>query len=229
MKGRLGSGRLQKGVRGSSSSLHTLGSAATSQKLHVLLGFAALCLVYLLSSTLSLRHRGSSLLRNANSSLAVATALNAQVEELNLGQYGSDMLRLAVRKTVSPADAALHSRDVRQEDSAEFEDLLAKFQSLVWKLGTAIPPEITCSWDPTLHGNSLLGLEGTQKYLLAADMNNNEALLPHFMSQLLHFLSVMPQGSVFVSLYESGSTDSTGISHHLAASLYEHSAGVERF
>lgn len=210
MKGRLGSGRLPKGVRGSSSSLHTLVSAATSQKLHVLLGVAALCLVYVLSSTLSFRHQGSSLLRSTNNSLAVATALNAQVGGLNLGQYGSEMLRLAVRKAISPADAALHSRDVRQEDTAEFEDLLAKIQSLVWKLGTAIPPETTCSWDPTLHVNSLLGQDGTQKYLLAADMHNNEALLPHFMAQLLHFLSVMPQGSVFVSLYESGSTDSTG-------------------
>lgn len=210
MKGRLGSGRLPKGLRGSSSTLQSLVSPASSQKLHVVLAIASLWLLYLLSSTLSIRHRASLLGRDTNSSLAVATALTAQVGELNLGQYGPEMLRLAVRKAVSPADAAPHSRDVRQEDSAEFEDLLSKFQSLVWKLGTAIPPDVTCTWDPTLHVNALLGQEGSQQYLLAADMHNNEELLPHFTSQLLHFISVMPQGSIFVSLYESGSTDSTG-------------------
>ena len=68
-------------------------------------------------------------------------------------------------------------------------------------------PVIDCAWDPTLH--TTFGA-ADQKYLLAADIHNNEELLPHYIIQLVHLLTVMPHGSTFLSVYESGSTDSTG-------------------
>ena len=45
---------------------------------------------------------------------------------------------------------------------------------------------------------------------LAGLLTNNEALMPHYILQLLEFASVMPAASLFVSVYESGSTDKTG-------------------
>jgi alpha-1,3-mannosyltransferase len=46
--------------------------------------------------------------------------------------------------------------------------------------------------------------------LVAANMHNNEEVLPHFIIQLVHLFAVLPQDSAFLSIYESGSTDSTG-------------------
>ena len=48
------------------------------------------------------------------------------------------------------------------------------------------------------------------KVLLAANMHNNEDLLPHFTLQLLQLLIALPRGSAFVSIYESDSKDNTG-------------------
>ena len=49
-----------------------------------------------------------------------------------------------------------------------------------------------------------------QTVFLAGLLTNNEALMPHYILQLLEFASAMPAGSLFVSIYESGSTDRTG-------------------
>lgn len=219
MKGRQGSGRLPKGIRGSSASLASLAAPGSSQKFFVLWIFLGLWLLYLLCTTGASRRGGVGLGRQTNSSLSVATALTTQIGELNLGQYSPDMVRLAFRKAVSPVEAATHSRGIRRGDNAEFLDLFTKLQALVSKISTATPPDVTCSWDSTLHTSSHLGTDGSQKYLIAADMHNNEELLPHFTTQLLHFLALMPTRSVFLSLYESGSTDSTGVVHTFGVPL----------
>lgn len=41
-------------------------------------------------------------------------------------------------------------------------------------------------------------------------MHNNEDVLPHFIIQLVHLFAVLPPETAFLSVYESGSTDSTG-------------------
>ena len=41
-------------------------------------------------------------------------------------------------------------------------------------------------------------------------MHNNEEVLPHFILQLIHLFAVLPPETAFLSVYESGSTDSTG-------------------
>ena len=49
-------------------------------------------------------------------------------------------------------------------------------------------------------------------------MHNNEEVLPHFILQLIHLFAVLPPETAFLSIYESGSKDSTGaISHRCPA------------
>ena len=53
---------------------------------------------------------------------------------------------------------------------------------------------------------------------MAANMHNNEEVLPHFILQLIHLFAVLPPETAFLSIYESGSKDSTGaFSHHSPA------------
>ncbi len=49
-----------------------------------------------------------------------------------------------------------------------------------------------------------------QNVFVAGLLTNTEALMPHYVLQLLEFSISLPTGSIFVSVYESGSTDSTG-------------------
>ena len=73
---------------------------------------------------------------------------------------------------------------------------------------------VSCKMDSTL---LLDTSDSDNKVLLAANMHNNEDLLPHFTLQMLDLLSKLPLGSAFLSIYESGSTDSTGVQSPLPA------------
>jgi hypothetical protein len=68
--------------------------------------------------------------------------------------------------------------------------------------------QVSCPWDPTLEADLPL-LKG-RRYLIAANFRNNEELLPHVIVQIWHLLAILPQGSTFLSIYESDSSDSTG-------------------
>ncbi len=46
--------------------------------------------------------------------------------------------------------------------------------------------------------------------LVAANLHNSGALMPHYTLQLLALLAALPRGAAFLSVYESGSTDDTG-------------------
>lgn len=48
------------------------------------------------------------------------------------------------------------------------------------------------------------------RLLLANNLHNNEQLMPHYITQMLRLLALLPPGSAFVSVYESGSKDRTG-------------------
>jgi len=48
------------------------------------------------------------------------------------------------------------------------------------------------------------------KVLVAANLHDSAALMPHYTLQLLALLAALPRGSAFLSVYESGSTDDTG-------------------
>lgn len=57
-----------------------------------------------------------------------------------------------------------------------------------------------------------------ERYLVAANMHNNEEVLPHFILQLIHLFAVLPPDTAFLSIYESGSKDSTGVPAELSQS-----------
>ena len=65
-----------------------------------------------------------------------------------------------------------------------------------------------CSWDASLDMDRQF-LEG-KKFLLAANLRDNEEVLPHLIVQLWHTISLLPEESVFVSIYENASSDKTG-------------------
>ncbi len=58
-----------------------------------------------------------------------------------------------------------------------------------------------------------------RQVLLAANLRDAEALLPHFILQLLQLLAVLPRDAAFLSIYESGSSDATGASRCCACTL----------
>ena len=56
------------------------------------------------------------------------------------------------------------------------------------------------------------------RLLLANNLHNNEQLMPHYITQMLRLLALLPPGSAFVSVYESGSKDRTGVQQSSARS-----------
>ena len=66
-------------------------------------------------------------------------------------------------------------------------------------------PAVPCLLDPTLPTPPR-----DKKIFIAANLHNNAALMPHFITQLLLSVVSFTPGNAFVSLYESGSTDATG-------------------
>ena len=93
------------------------------------------------------------------------------------------------------------------QGDGEYDPVFKHVESVATHLSN-LEKQVACPWDPTLEADLPL-LKG-QKYLIAANFRNNEDLLPHLIVQLWHLLAILPQGSAFVSVYESGSTDSTG-------------------
>lgn len=63
-----------------------------------------------------------------------------------------------------------------------------------------------CKYDPAL---SVIP-PSVSSIFIASNLHNSEALMPNFISQLVHFLLAFPERFFFVSIYESGSTDRTG-------------------
>ena len=83
---------------------------------------------------------------------------------------------------------------------------------------------VQCINDP-----SLPQIPEGKRYFIASNLHNNEKLLPHFTLQLLGLLQQLPKGSTYVSIYESGSTDRTGVlDFMLAASLLTYTQACGR-
>lgn len=49
-----------------------------------------------------------------------------------------------------------------------------------------------------------------KRVLIVSNLKDNAALLPHYMLQLLLAVGSLPEKSVFISIYESGSSDASG-------------------
>jgi hypothetical protein len=58
--------------------------------------------------------------------------------------------------------------------------------------------------------NSLpLQMPRSERVMFAVDLHNNQHVLPHFTYQMIQIIAILGPSQVFVSIYESGSTDST--------------------
>ena len=168
------------------------------------------CILYLLM--LPSPSSKSAQLQRQNESLAQAAALSRQLRELSLGHFSHQSLSSAFRSASQHGQAAPHTAQGQQasdsfEHTTEFNLLVAKAWQILSAL-SSVKPVTTCAWDATM---PLELFNKNSKVLLAANMHNNEDLLPHFSLQMLHFLTSLPSGSAFLSIYESGSTDSTGM------------------
>ena len=65
---------------------------------------------------------------------------------------------------------------------------------------------VPCLLDPTL-----VTAPRYKRIFIASNLHNNGALMPHFITQLLLSVVSFTPGDAFISLYESGSTDATGL------------------
>jgi len=66
-------------------------------------------------------------------------------------------------------------------------------------------PAVPCLLDSTLPPPPR-----DKKIFIASNLHNTAALMPHYITQLLLSVVSLVSGNVFVSVYESGSTDATG-------------------
>ena len=172
----------------------------------LLVGLAICCLLYLVlqstssSKSLQLQHR--------NASLAQAASLSRQLRELTLGHFSHQKLSSAFKVASQTLQVTSHPEQLASgsyDRTAEFELLVTKALNILSGLSSSKPVAV-CTWDATMPIN----IYKNKMVLLAANMNNNEDLLPHFTLQLLHLLASIPLGNAFLSIYESGSTDGTG-------------------
>lgn len=60
-----------------------------------------------------MRCRATRALKQPSRAQTMAVTLAGKVAELNLGQYSPDLLKLAVRQAVNPAEAASHLREIQ--------------------------------------------------------------------------------------------------------------------
>lgn len=67
-------------------------------------------------------------------------------------------------------------------------------------------PEVPCLQDPTMPAAAA----GLRVYF-ASNLRDNALLMPHYITQMLFTVTSLRAGSAFVSIYESGSRDGTGI------------------
>ena len=174
----------------------------------LLLALCACCLLYYVllarSSATFLR------LQQRNGSLTQAAALSRQLRELSLKQSSPRTLQSAFstagRLISNTEHAPSGGLPVDTTQHADSHLLHAKVMQIVASLSAA-KPVVLCNLDQTLLQQAS---SKRQHVLLAGNMHNNEDLLPHFTLQMLSLLSSLPVGSAFLSIYESGSTDSTG-------------------
>lgn len=101
---------------------------------------------------------------------------------------------------------SIHQEDVRHNFVPIRRASLAVQQLLLAIEARTIANAVQCIKDP-----SLPQIPEGKRFFIASNLHNNEKLLPHFTLQLLSLLQQLPKGSTYVSIYESGSTDRTGV------------------
>ena len=128
-----------------------------------------------------------------------------------LDPYKSDRIwRRDTRNTVqyllqavtAAAAAPTNSRDLHRDVTAS-----ARLRTVLQGASDDQPSQL-CHW--LKDDIPAAAISPQQSVLLAGLLTNNEALMPHYILQLLQFVVAKPVDKLFVSIYESGSTDKTG-------------------
>ncbi|GFH20933.1 uncharacterized protein HaLaN_18141 [Haematococcus lacustris] len=103
---------------------------------------------------------------------------------------------------------ALESNNATHQQQHDLPNVAAAFSQTLASLGQHMP----CRLDLSLPRS----LPSGQHYLVAANLRQNEQLMPHYIKQLLLVLlehltetGADHDGTLLVSIYESGSTDAT--------------------
>ena len=125
-----------------------------------------------------------------------------------LSQHTPAQLRQGFQTAIGTSGSNASSLALQLAPQQHDAFLLSHLHTLVQQL-THGPSTVKCWVDYTLFRQPLR-VSASHRVLLAANMHNNEELLPHYLAQLIHVLSLLPPGSAFLSIYESGSTDATG-------------------
>lgn len=184
-----------------------------------LLIWAAICAAFLILFLTPARPQaGKNLIQE---SLSKAEALSRQLRELSLGVTDPAVLDSAFRRALRPEPSGSQSEPWQSNNNLQI--FVNKVSAVLSALSEA-KPVVSCTWDKSLPVNTL-AFQG--KVLLAANMHNNEDLLPHFTLQLLQLLIALPRGSAFVSIYESDSKDTTG--EHRCLSIHIHFSVANMF
>lgn len=101
------------------------------------------------------------------------------------------------------AEASTNSRNAHQNATAN-----ARIRAAL-PYPSDIAPAKLCQW--LKNDVPAPSTSPQQSVLLAGLLTSNEALMPHYILQLLEYVAAKPAESVFVSIFESGSTDRTGM------------------
>lgn len=100
------------------------------------------------------------------------------------------------------AGASTHRHDIPHNVTAN-----TRFRTVLHEAFDSQPTQL-CHW--LKDDIPAAAISPQQSVLLAGLLTNNEALMPHYILQLLQFVVAKPADSLFVSMYESGSKDKTG-------------------
>ena len=130
--------------------------------------------------------------------LLKALGVHQRHQELGRNQTVQYLLHVLSKAGKPPAAAAAAAANGASNDSAFRAAVANVFRTPISKL---------CHWLE----DDVTAFNIQQRVLVAGLLTNTEALMPHYLLELLKFVTAMPSGNVFVTLYESGSTDLTGL------------------
>ena len=94
-----------------------------------------------------------------------------------------------------------------EKNVAQTHDFTSLSENFFAKLGV-VDGTISCVWDQSLNNDSRR--IHNKRIFIAANFKDNEHVMPHLLVQLWHTIALLPEGAVFVSIYESSSSDQTG-------------------
>lgn len=129
-------------------------------------------------------------------------ALDLHNSDRNWRHDTGDTVQHLLQTLTAAGGAATNSRSVLHNVTANIRLRRALHNA------SANTPAQLCHWLKDDIPAASISLQ--QPVLIAGLLTSNEPLMPHYILQLLQFVVAKPAQSLFVSIYDSGSTDKTG-------------------